>query len=331
VVSKYSGSKNFIGFCFARRKGYLMREVDIVAPIHNEDKNIAEFVYRVSKALDEFTEDYRIILIDDGSTDSSWHAIETEFHNDNKIIGLKLSKNFGHHHAISAGIHKSYANWVIVMDSDLQDRPEVIPQLYKKAKEGFDVVFVSRENRPESKLYLIMQKTFYLILRNLSGIQFDPNQANFSIISKKVVESFINFSEQSRFYPSTIKWLGFTRSYIFADHGTRFSGAPAYTIRKRFKLAFEIILAFSDRPLKFAIGLGVTFSAISFLMVGFIVIRRILFGFSVIGWPSIMATLLFSSGMILVFLGINGMYISKIFAEVKKRPLFVIQKELTKK
>jgi dolichol-phosphate mannosyltransferase len=217
------------------------------------------------------------------------------------------------------------------MDSDLQDRPEVIPQLYKKAKEGFDVVFVSRENRPESKLYLIMQKTFYLILRNLSGIQFDPNQANFSIISKKVVESFINFSEQSRFYPSTIKWLGFTRSYIFADHGTRFSGAPAYTIRKRFKLAFEIILAFSDRPLKFAIGLGVTFSAISFLMVGFIVIRRILFGFSVIGWPSIMATLLFSSGMILVFLGINGMYISKIFAEVKKRPLFVIQKELTKK
>jgi dolichol-phosphate mannosyltransferase len=145
------------------------------------------------------------------------------------------------------------------MDGDLQDRPEVIPKLLDKAKEGYEIVFVNRENRPEGFIYKMAQRFFYALLNALSGLKLDSRQANFSIISKKVVDNFNRYSETTRFYASTIKWLGFRRAEIFADHGTRFNGISSYTINKRIQLARDIILSFSERPLKFAISLGVVF------------------------------------------------------------------------
>jgi dolichol-phosphate mannosyltransferase len=210
------------------------------------------------------------------------------------------------------------------MDGDLQDRPEVIPELYKKAKEGFDVVFVSRKNRNEKLYYRLGQKIFYWALRNLSGIRFDSQQANFSIINKKVVEAFRNFPENARFYGTTIKWLGFKSSFIVADQGVRHSGKPSYTIKKRISLASDVILSFSNRPLKIAIGIGVLMSVISISLVFLIIYGKLMWNFSVIGWPSIMASIFFTGGNILIVLGIVGIYIGKIFEEVKSRPLYVI-------
>jgi dolichol-phosphate mannosyltransferase len=138
-----------------------MTYLSIVAPIYNEEQNIAEFVSRAKLALANISNDFKIIFIDDGSNDNSWKVIKNISNIDNKITGLKLSKNFGHHYAITAGLNHADSEWVVVMDSDLQDRPEVIPQLYQKAQEGFDVVFVSRVNRPESVVYRILQKLFY--------------------------------------------------------------------------------------------------------------------------------------------------------------------------
>jgi dolichol-phosphate mannosyltransferase len=217
------------------------------------------------------------------------------------------------------------------MDSDLQDRPEVIPDLLKKAQEGFDVVFVSRQQRPESLVYKFSQKIFYVILRSLSGIDFDSRQANFSIISRKVVEAFMNFPENARFYGSTIKWLGFSRSSIEASHGSRFSGRSSYTLKKRVDLALDIILSFSDRPLKFAVGFGLFMSSISLVLSTWILIRAYIWGFSVLGWASLMITLIFIGGVLLIVLGILGIYLGRVFKEVKRRPLYLISEKINLK
>ena len=296
----------------------------MVIPVLNEEFNVNKLVDELKKNVLKISEDFEIIFIDDGSVDDTWAVIEKEAKLDNRIIGLKLSRNFGHHYAITAGIHQAIGNWVVVMDGDLQDRPDVIPHLVEKANQGFDVVFVNRVDRPESLSYKVLQKIFYSILRFLSGFDFDSRQANFSIISRKVVEAFKSFPENARFYGSTIKWLGFKVSSIDASHGKRFQGKPSYTLRKRFKLASDIILAFSDRPLRMAIGLGITISLLSILMVIWIVIGVYSWGFTVIGWPSLVAAIFFSTGIILIVLGIIGVYLGQIFREVKSRPLYII-------
>ena len=296
----------------------------MVIPVLNEEFNVNKLVDELKKNVLKISEDFEIIFIDDGSVDDTWAVIEKEAKLDNRIIGLKLSRNFGHHYAITAGIHQAIGNWVVVMDGDLQDRPDVIPHLVEKANQGFDVVFVNRVDRPESLSYKVLQKIFYSILRFLSGFDFDSRQANFSVISRKVVEAFKSFPENARFYGSTIKWLGFKVSSIDASHGKRFQGKPSYTLRKRFKLASDIILAFSDRPLRMAIGLGITISLLSILMVIWIVIGVYSWGFTVIGWPSLVAAIFFSTGIILIVLGIIGVYLGQIFREVKSRPLYII-------
>ena len=303
-----------------------MVHLSVVIPVYNESSLIDELVKRVKTNVKLITEDYEIIIVDDGSQDNTWNSIENEAKSENRIKGIKFSRNFGHHYAITAGLHNSNGEWVVVMDGDLQDRPEVIPELYKKAHEGFDVVFVSRQNRPEKLYYRIAQKIFYWILRSLSGVDFDSRQANFSIINKKVVEAYKNFPENARFYGSTIMWLGFKRTVVYADHGVRFSGKPSYTFRKRLKLAIDILLSFSERPLKFAIGLGAFFATFSTLLIIWIFYRKIVWGFSVVGWTSIVVLISFFSGIIMIILGIIGIYIGRIFSESKRRPLYIIDK-----
>ena len=305
-----------------------MTELSIVIPVFNESELIKELVKRVKLNTESITTDYEILLVDDGSNDSTWSEILREANLEKRIRGLKFSRNFGHHYAITAGLHQSSGKWVVVMDGDLQDRPEVIPQLFKKATEGFDVVFVSRQNRPEKLYYRLAQKVFYWLLRNLSGIDFDSRQANFSIINRKVVEAFKSFPENARFYGSTIKWLGFKRTQIFADHGQRFSGRPSYTLRKRIKLATDIILAFSERPLKFAIGLGTLMSLLSFIFIFWILYRVIFLEYIISTLVSLVIVMFFSTGIILIVIGITGIYIGEIFRQVKNRPLYIIEDKI---
>ena len=306
----------------------IMTHLSVVVPVFNESSLIGELVKRVINNVKLITEDFEIIIVDDGSQDKTWGLIEAEAKKETRIKGIKLSRNFGHHYAITAGLHNSNGEWVVVMDGDLQDRPEVIPELYKKAQEGFDVVFVSRQNRPEKLYYQIAQKFFYWILKTLSGINFDSSQANFSIISRKVVEAFKIFPENARFYGSTIKWLGFNRSFIYADHGVRHSGKPSYTLRKRIKLASDIILSFSERPLKFAIGFGIIISTFSIVGAFWIIYGAIQWGYSVIGWSSLIFSIFFLGGSILVVLGIIGIYLGRVFQESKKRPLYIISRTI---
>ena len=303
-----------------------MVDISVVIPVLNESSLIEELTKRVKINVEKITPNFEIIIIDDGSKDDTWDKIIYEAKKEKRVKGIKFTRNFGHHYAITAGLHNTVGEWVIVMDGDLQDRPEVIPELYRKAQEGYEVVFVSRQNRTEKIYYKILQRIFYIILRFLSGVEYDSRQANFSIISRKVAEAFKNFPENARFYGSTVKWLGFSTTHIMADHGKRHSGQSAYTFKKRVKLAADIILSFSERPLKFAIGLGLIMSLLSIISVTTIIYRAVFSSYTVIGWASTISTILFSTGIILITTGISAIYIGEIFREVKRRPLYIVEK-----
>jgi dolichol-phosphate mannosyltransferase len=301
--------------------------ITVVAPVLNEEKNIKELISRLESNLKLLQKEYEIIIIDDGSIDQTWNTLLSCVEKNQYIKAIRLTRNFGQHYAIAAGLHHANGDWVVVMDGDLQDRPEIIPSLVAKALEGNDVVFVSRKNRPESHLYKILQKIFYLLLNILSGLKFDNTQANFSIINRKVVDSYKLFNENVRFYGSVIKWLGYKSVSIEADHGSRFAGKPSYSLKSRFKLASEIILTFSDRPLKFAIFLGLQMTLVSAGVVFWIMYNYFQFGYSVLGWPSLIASIFLVGGILSSLIGVLGIYLGQVFRQVKMRPLYIIDKK----
>ena len=303
-----------------------MTHLTVVIPVYNESTLIEELVKRVKLNVKLITEDFEIIIIDDGSKDQTWSQIEIEAKKEKRIKGIKFSRNFGHHYAITAGLHNSSGEWTVVMDGDLQDRPEVIPDLYKKAVEGFDIIYVSRKGRPESKFYLLAQRLFYIILNAISGLKFDYTHANFSIINSKVLKNFNNLGENTRFYPSTIKWVGFKEGTIFAQHGERFSGTPGYTFKKRIRLATEIIISQSNRPLKFVYFVG-TIEVLTSLLFLINFIFKVEQGTNILENGSLIVFMItFIGGTITLGIGIIGTYIGKIFIEAKQRPLYVVDK-----
>ena len=305
-----------------------MTYLSVVVPLNNEEDIVLELATRLKNVLEKIGESYEIILVDDGSLDSTWNILSALAIKESNIKGIKLSRNFGQHRAITAGLEKAIGKWNVVMDGDLQDRPEVIPDLLDEALKGFEIVFVSRKDRPENLLYLFFQSIFYTILNKISGIRMDNAQANYSIISEKVRNAFLSIPEQIRFYSSSINWLGFKRSKIIASHGRRFNGKTSYSIKSRFKLAFDIIFSYSNRPLKLGISLGFIFSATSFVSLLIIIFRYFVFGFTVTGWTSLIIAITFSTGSILLMLGISGLYLGRIFEEVKRRPIFVVEEEI---
>jgi dolichol-phosphate mannosyltransferase len=210
------------------------------------------------------------------------------------------------------------------MDGDLQDRPEVIPKLFEKINEGFDIVFVARQNRPESKLYLFLQRIYYFTLNTLSGLEFNPKYANFSIVNRKVIDSFNLLNENTRFYGSSILWLGYKKGEVSAQHGIRFAGKPSYTLSKRIKLAIDVIIAFSDRPLKIAIYIGVFQALISLIFVIELLTKYFSNGDLESITELILASIFMSTGVIVFILGLIGTYIGRIYRETKMRPLYLI-------
>lgn len=305
-----------------------MAHITAVAPVLNEELNIKELVTRLQVALSDITPDYAILIVDDGSTDATWSRLQEMSEKDPRVGGVKFSRNFGQHAAITAGIEAADADWVIVMDGDLQDRPEVIPELYAKAQEGWDCVFVERQERPESKLYLLGQKIFYSTLRSLTKGNYDGAHGNFSIISRRVVDAYKTLGEGARFYGGLVDWLGFSRTSIEAKHGERFAGTPSYNFLKRLKFAKSIVLSFSTRPLDLmlAFGLFVTLSAFAF---GLVILLRALFSdYAVQGWASLMVSIFFIGGVQISLVGMVGLYVGRIYEEVKGRPRHVIAEML---
>jgi dolichol-phosphate mannosyltransferase len=298
--------------------------ISIVAPVYREEANVAEFCRRVSSAVTPIVSDFEIILVEDGGGDGSWQKICEQSSADPRVKGLKFSRNFGQHYAITAGLDAADGDWIIVMDSDLQDRPEVIPDLYAKARQGYEVVFVARQDRPESRQYRLLQRIFYATLRYLAASDYDPEHGNFSIISRKVLRDFRSLKEQLRFYGGIIFWLGYPHASIPAAHGRRYAGNSVYTLKSRLRLATSIIIAHSDRPLRFSITLGFGMAFCSFIYGIYIIVRALLGTIAIEGWASLIVSIYFVGGLIMMVLGIIGIYIGKMYNETKSRPLYVV-------
>lgn len=308
-----------------------MAYITAIAPVLNEADNIEELVTRIASALASISEDYAVLIVDDGSKDRTWTELRRMSRVNPRVGGLRFSRNFGQHAAITAGIGSADADWVVVMDGDLQDRPEVIPALYAKAQEGFDCVFVERQERPESKLYLLGQRIFYGVLRGLTRGNYDGRHGNFSIISREVAESYNQLGESSRFYGGLIDWLGYSRASIEAKHGERHAGETSYSFMKRLRFAKHIVLSFSTRPLDLTLALGLFFTVVAFGFGLIVMLRALFFGYAVEGWASLMVSIFFIGGIQMTLLGMVGLYVGRIYEEVKGRPPHIVAETLAPK
>lgn len=303
-------------------------DISIVVPVYGCSDCLDELHNRLIKVLTPLTNQYEIILVDDASPDDAWQKILQLTKNDSAVKGIKLSRNFGQHKAITAGLDFATGEWIIVMDCDLQDQPEEITKLYKKAMEKYDIVFARRSVRKDNWLKKNTSKLYYRIFDYLTGLKSDETIANFGIYSKQVIKQVVRFKEQNRSFPLFVRWVGFSYTSIDVEHSGRLIGKTSYSIKKLFSLAFDTIIAHSNMPLKISVAIGSVMSFSSFTYSIYLVLQYLVNGSPVEGWTSVMVSIYFLSGLILLTLGILGVYIGKIFDETKNRPLYIVQ-ELT--
>ena len=301
-----------------------MPHISVVSPVYKAEGCVQELCLRLKKVLSGITDDYEVILVDDGSPDGSWKIITEESIKDRRIKGIKLARNFGQHRAITAGLDVAKGDWVVVMDCDLQDMPEEIPLLYAKALEGNEIVVAQFEERKESVLQQFTSKIFWNVLSWLAGIQFDYRIGNFRIMSSTVVKNFRRFREQLRLLGGITTLMGFRVAYLPVKRADRFSGETSYSFRKRLSVAIDIAIAYSDKPLKISVFVGLFISALSVLSA--IVVSWLAYQGKIVvpGWASVIVSLYFLGGLVIANLGVLGYYVGKTFDETKRRPLYIV-------
>ena len=297
--------------------------ISVVSPVYQGENIIVELVKQLHENLSTITDNYEILLVNDASTDNSWHAIAIECEKDKRVKGINLSRNFGQHYAISAGLNFSKGEWVVVMDCDLQDRPEEIFILYQKAKEGWDIVYARRKERKDKLIKKLSSKIFNLILTYLSGIR-QENSANFGIYNSRVIVQYNKMPEFTRSFGTLIRSLGFRSCIIDVRHSKRFEGKSSYTLEKLLRLTIDIILSTSNKPLILTVKFGLSVSLISFFLALYNVIAKLTGIIQVAGYTTTVFSIWFVGGLILFVLGIIGLYIGKIYDQVKGRPLFIV-------
>lgn len=303
-------------------------DISVVIPVYGCRAAIPELYDRLCKSLEKIVEDFEIILVDDCCPQNSWEEIEKVCQKDTRVVGLRLSRNFGQIKAITAGLDQSKGDWVVVMDCDLQDRPEAIGDLYKKAQEGYDVVFARRKDRKDTVLTKFLSKFFYKIYDYFTDGNFDNAICNFSISKRIVIDSYCRMREQNRAYTLFIKWLGFKQATIDADADARFEGKSSYNFRRKIKMAFEFITSQSNKPLLFSVKVGFVIALISFVYIISLIIRKLVIGNVDIGWTSVIASIYLIGGILLCAIGVVGIYVGNIFNEAKKRPLYIVAERL---
>lgn len=298
--------------------------ISVVIPVYKAEQCLDELYRRLKVTLETITPDFEIILIEDCGGDQSWPMIVNLAQQDSRVKGIQFSRNFGQHYGITAGLDHCDGDWVVVMDCDLQDRPEEIPRLYAKAQEGYDVVLARRGQRNDPSLKRITSWIFYKAFSYLADVDYDGETGNFRIISRKVVVGLRAIRERLRFFGGLVSWMGFPTASIDVQHDERFAGQTSYTFRKLWKLAGETIIAYSDKPLRLSIRFGFVISALAFVYGGYIVYRALIHGAPIMGWSSLIVSLYFLGGIIISILGILGVYLGKTFDETKRRPLYII-------
>lgn len=302
--------------------------LSIVSPIYNAASHLKQFVAEIEKQISAIASEYEIILVDDFSPDNSWAVIQEICSANPNVKGVKLSRNFGQHYAITAGLDYTKGDKVVVMDCDFQDAPSEIPNLYKKSLEGYDIVLARRIERKDNFTKKLFSKLFWKTLGYLTGSHIDHTIANFGIYSRPVIDAVCSLRESIRFFPSMVLWVGFAKATLDVEHQERQTGKSGYNFSKMFKLALDVMLAYSDKPIRIVIKTGFIISFLSLLMGFFYFILNFTNQIAVPGYTSIMISIWFLGGLIILILGILGLYIGKTFEGVKERPIYIVEKEL---
>jgi glycosyltransferase involved in cell wall biosynthesis len=301
--------------------------VSVVLPVCNEEHVLPELHRRLRDVLTASELSYELIFVNDGSRDGSWARILSLSETDPRVCGVNLSRNFGHQIAITAGIELSRGDSVVVMDSDMQDPPELIPTLYAKHREGFDVVYAKRRSRAgETWFKSVTAKLFYRLIRRLTTIDIPVDTGDFRLMSRRVVEDLKRLQEQHRFVRGMVTWVGYNQAPVLYDRAPRTGGASNYPLRKMIRFALDGLTGFSSEPLRLVTLAGAAIATGSFgLMVG-LTLYKLAGGQGLIqGWTSLAVAVLFLGGVQLLAIGVLGEYIGRIYEEVKRRPLYLVR------
>ncbi len=298
--------------------------ISVVIPVYKAEGCMEELYRRLTASLEQISSNFEIILVEDCGGDRSWPMIVDLARRDGRVRGIQFSRNFGQHYGITAGLDYCNGDWVVVMDCDLQDRPEEIPRLYAKAQEGYEMVLARRIQRKDKPFKRLTSWLFYKVFSYLADIDYDGSIGNFRIVSRKVVKNFRLMREQLRFFGGLVNWMGFTTAIVNVEHAERFEGETSYTWKKLWTLASETIIANSDKPLHLTIRLGLILSLMAFASGITLLLRTLIYGSPVSGWASLIVSVYLLGGIIIAILGMIGIYLGKTFDESKKRPLYII-------
>jgi len=296
----------------------------VVIPVYNEQENLPE-LYRRLTAVMERLGSYEVILVDDGSSDGSFPAIKRVHQQDPRVKALKLSRNFGHHVALTAGMDYARGDAVILMDADLQDQPEEIPKLTEKLNEGYDVVYGIRENRKESLARRIPSYLFMEIMNRVTGSGHFATGGVFRVMSRHVVNELQQCRETSRFITGLVGWLGFDQVGVEVEHGARYAGQTKYNLWRLIKMLLNTLTSFSYVPLQLASWAGLITALVAVSWAGYIIYRWIFFGVPVAGFTSTIVAVLFLGAVQLIVLGLIGEYLGRVYTESQRRPLYIVK------
>ncbi len=305
-------------------------DISVVIPVYGCKAALPELHRRLTETLTKITKEYEIILVNDACPQNSWEVIQDICSRDQHVTGLELSRNFGQLRATLAGLDYSTGDWVVVMDCDLQDRPEEIINLYNKAQEGYDFVIASRESRHDSRIKIFVSNCFYSLYSYVTDVKYDPTLCNFSISKRKVIDQYCSMREIHRAFTMYLLWMGYRWTKVSVQHNERYEGKSGYNFKKRMKMATELITSQSDKLLRLMTKSGMIISMLSFIFIIVTIVRRFALNIAA-GYSSTIGAIMLMGGLAIMSIGIVGLYVGNIFMEVKHRPLYIIRTAINKK
>lgn len=304
-----------------------MAEISVVIPVYGCRECLTALHERLSAAVEPISGDFELVFVDDRSPDGAWEALQELARKDPRVRLLRLSRNFGQHAAITAGLAEASGDWVVVTDCDLEDPPEEIPRLYAKAREGYDFVLARRRRRRQSLFRRVAARAYRGLSNLLAGTEVDPRLTNLSVVSRQVVDAFLRLGDQDRQYVLILLWLGFAHTTIEVDQDPRYAGRSSYTLRELIRVAADGIFFQTTRLLRFIVLVGFAVALLGVAMAAVVVYTYIVED-PPQGWASLSVLVLILSGFIIASTGVMGLYIGKVFNQVKGRPLYVVDERV---
>ena len=304
-------------------------EISVISPCYGAPTLLRQLVKEITEVVSPLTESYEIVLVEDCSPDNSRDIIREICAQDSHVKGVFLSRNFGQQYALNAGFDLTKGDYVVTLDCDLQNPPAQIKDLYEKIQEGYDIVFASRQNRPDNFFMTQGSHLFNKLMGFLTDTKQDESLAEFAIYRRKVIEAMAQMGDYRRYYPLMNQWVGFKTAKILVNHDERTDGKESsYSMRKRINLAITTAVAFSTKSLRLIVYFGFVITFIAILLALFLVIKTLITGIDVSGWVTLFVSMWFIAGILVTVIGIVAVYIGSIFDEVKRRPSYIIDEKL---